>query len=166
MKQTEWMARVGFAYLSPSPYEVYDRGGFTALRQSDIVITLPEWFTKGAPSKVALSREEAELLITLYSLEDRYADRMAELDRVLDLALQEKKPIPLDELKEAARKFAEMADDLNEWRENMFFAIFDKVVEAALKKSSGAKPARESAMVLEIMPNGSNKVTKTLTRRN
>jgi hypothetical protein len=166
MKQTESMARVGFAYLSPSLYEVYDRGGFTALRQSNIVITLPEWFTKGGPSKVALTGADAERLIALYSLEDGYADRMAELDRVLDLALREKKPIPLDELKEAARKFADMADDLDEWRENMFFAIFDKVVEAALKKSSAAKPARESAMVLEIMPDGTNKVTKTLTRRN
>jgi hypothetical protein len=166
MKQTEWMARVGFAYLSPSLYEVYDKGGFTSLRQSKIVVTLPEWFTKGGPRKVTLSREDAERLITLYSVEDRYVDRLAQLDKVLDRALKEKKPVPLDELKEAARKFAEMADDVDEWRENAFFAIFDKVVEAALKKAPRDKTARESAMVLEITPDGTNKVTKALTRRN
>jgi hypothetical protein len=88
------------------------------------------------------------------------------LDEILDRALKEKKPIPLDELKKAARKFAEMADDLDEWRENAFFAIFDKVVEAALKKVLRDKPARESAMVLEIRPDGKNKVTKALMRRN
>jgi hypothetical protein len=166
MKQTEWMARVGFAYLSPSAYEVYDKGGFTTLRQSKIVVTLPEWFTKGKPRKIALSREDAERLSALYYIENRYVACLAELDKILDLALKEKTPIPLDELKEAAREFAEMADDLDEWRENAFFAIFDKVVEAALKKAPRDKPARESAMVLEITPDGKNKVTKALARRN
>jgi hypothetical protein len=166
MKQTAWMAHVGFAYLSPAVYEVYDKGGFTTLRQSKIVVTLPEWFTKGGPRKIALSKEDAERLSSLYYIENRYVDRMAELDRILDLALKEKKPIPLDELKEAARAFAETAGDLDEWRENAFFAIFDKVVEAALKKAPRDKPARESAMVLEITPDGKSKVTKALTRRN
>jgi hypothetical protein len=165
MKQTEWMARVGFAYLSPSLYEAYDKGGFTLLRQSKIVVTLPEWFAKDGPRKVALSREDAERLLSLYFVEDKYVDRLVELDKVLDLALIEKKPIPLDELKEAARKFAEMADDVDEWCENAFFAIFDKVMEAALKKAPRDKPSRESAMVLEITPDGTNKVTKALTRR-
>jgi alkanesulfonate monooxygenase SsuD/methylene tetrahydromethanopterin reductase-like flavin-dependent oxidoreductase (luciferase family) len=166
MAQTDWMAPVGFAYLSPSVYEVYDKGGFTSLRQSKIVVTLPEWFTKGGPRKAALSREDAERLITLYEIEDRYVDRMARLDEILDRALKEKKPIPLDDLKDAARKFAEMADDVDEWRENAFFAIFDKVVEAGLKKTPRDKPARESAMILEITPDGTNKITKALTRRN
>jgi hypothetical protein len=157
---------VGFAYLSPSLYEIYDKEGFTTLRQSRITVTLPEWFTKGRPRKIALSREDAERLSMLYYIEDRYVDRLAELDKVLDRVLKEKKPIHLDELKEAARKFAEMADDVDEWRENAFFAIFDKVVEAALKKAPRDKPARESAMVLEITPDGKNKVTKALMRRN
>ena len=134
MKHTDWMAPVGFAYLSPSVYEVYDKGGFTALRQSNIVVTLPGWFTRGAPREVSLRREYAERLITLYSIEDRYVDRLVKLDEVLDRALKEKKPIPLDELKEAALKFVEMAGEVDEWRENAFFAIFDKIVEAALKK--------------------------------
>jgi hypothetical protein len=38
-------------------------------------------------------------------------------------------------------------------------------VEAALKKAPGDKPARESAMVLEIMPDGKKRVRKALMRR-
>ena len=164
MKQTDWMAPVGFAYLTPSVYEVYKRG-FTALKQSNIVVTLPGWFTRGEPREVSLRREYVDRLITLYSIEDKYVDRLVKLDEVLDRALKEKKPIPLDELKEAALKFVEMAGELDEWRDNAFFAIFDKIVEAALKKSPHAKAARESAMVLEIMPDGKKMVRKALMRR-
>ena len=164
MKRTDWMAPVGFAYLTPSVYEVYKRG-FTALKQSNIVVTLPGWFTRGEPREVLLRREDADRLITLYSTEDRYVDRLVKLDEVLDRALKEKKPIPLDELKEAARKFVEMAGELDEWRDNAFFAIFDKIVEAALKKTPRDKAARESAMVLEIMPDGKKRVRKALMRR-
>jgi len=54
---------------------------------------------------------------------------------------------------------------VDEWRDNAFFAIFDKIVEAALKKSPLAKAARESAMVLEIMPDGKKRVRKALMRK-
>ncbi|HKQ72525.1 MAG TPA: hypothetical protein VJ810_02280 [Blastocatellia bacterium] len=165
MKQTDWLARVGFAYLSPSLHEVFDKEGFTALRQFKSV-TLPAWFTKGAPMKVPLSSSDIEFLITLCNIEKSYADRMVKLDNLLDRALKEKKPIPLDDLKDAARKFVEMADDLDDWRENAFFAIFDKIVEAALKKVPQSKSARESAMVLEITADGKNRVTKVLMRQN
>src|SRR5262249_3739511 len=148
-----------------SPYKVY-KEGLTALRQSNIVITLPEWFTQGEPREVSLRREDTERLITLYNIEDSYVERLVKLDRVLDRALKDKNPIQLNELKEAARKFVEMADDMDEWRENAFFAIFDKIVEAALKKAPRDKTARESAMVLEITPDGKNRVTKALMRRN
>jgi hypothetical protein len=129
-------------------------------------VTLPAWFTRGAPRKVELLSSDIQFLITLCGIENKYADRLVKLDEVLDRALKEKKPIPLDELKEAAREFVEMADDLDKWRENAFFAIFDKVVEVALRKVSRDKPARESAMVLEITADGKNKVTKALMRRN
>ena len=39
-------------------------------------------------------------------------------------------------------------------------------VEAALRKVPRDKPARESAMVLEITADGKDKVTKALMRRN
>lgn len=163
MKQTAHLARVGFAYLSPSLHQTFDKEGFTALQQFKSV-TLPAWFTKGAPMKVALSSSDIQFLITLCNIEQKLADRLVKLDKVLDRALKEKKPIPLDELKVAARKFVEMADDLDEWRENAFFAIFDKVVDAALKDAAQPRAARESAMVLEITAEGKNKVTKVLTR--
>jgi len=165
MKQTDWLARVGFAYLSPSLHEVYDKEGFTALRQFKSV-TLPAWFTGDAPMKVGLSSSDIQFLITLCNIEKSYADRLVKLDQVLDRALKEKKPIPLDDLNDAARKFVEMADELDEWRENAFFAIFDKLVEAALKKVPQAQAARESAMVLEMTPDGKDKVTKVLMQPN
>jgi hypothetical protein len=164
MKKTAHLARVGFAYLSQSLHDVFDKEGFTALSQFKAV-TLPAWFTGGEAMKVALSSTDIQLLVTLCNIEKSYADRLVKLDKVLDLALKEKKPIPLDELKEAARKFLEMADDVDEWRDNAFFAIFDKIVEAALNKSPRDKPARESAMVLEITAEGKKKVRKALIRR-
>src|SRR5215510_1637167 len=115
--------------------------------------------------KVALSSTDIPLLVALCSIEKSYANRLVKLDEVLDRALKEKKPIPLDDLKDAARKFVGMADDVDEWRENAFFAIFDKIVEAALNKSPRDKPARESAMVLEITPEGKKRVRKALMRR-
>ncbi len=115
--------------------------------------------------KVGLSSTDIQLLVALCNIENSYADRLVKLDKVLDRAVKEKKPIPLDELKESARKFVEMADDVDEWRDNAFFAIFDKIVEAALKKSPSDKPARESAMVLEITPEGKKRVRKALMRR-
>jgi hypothetical protein len=164
MKQTEHMARVGFAYLSPSLHDVFDNEGFTALSRFKTV-TLPAWFTRGAPRKVELLSSDIQLLITLCNIEKNYGDRLVKLDEIFELALKEKKPVPLDELKEAAREFVEMADDLDEWRENVFFAIFDKIVEAALRKVPRAKAARESAMVLEITADGKDKVTKALIRQ-
>ena len=165
MKQTAHLARVGFAYLSPSLHQVYDKEGFTALSQFKTV-TLPAWFTGGEPMKAGLTSSDIQFLITLCNVEKSYADRLVKLDKVLDRALKEKKPIPLDDLQDAARKFVEMADDLDEWRENAFFAIFDKLVEAALRKAPRDKPARESAVVLEITANGRDKVTKAIMQRN
>ncbi|MCI0524098.1 MAG: hypothetical protein L0Y75_02450, partial [Acidobacteria bacterium] len=165
MKQIAWLARVGFAYLSPSLHETFDNEGFTALQKFKSV-TLPAWFTRGAPMKVGLSSSDIQFLITLCNIEKSYADRLVKLDKVIDRALKEKQPIPLDDLNDAARKFVEMADGLDRWRENAFFAIFDKVVETALRQTPLAKVARESAMVLEITADGKKKVTKVLMRQN
>jgi hypothetical protein len=164
MKQTAWLPRVGFAYLSPSLHELFDREGFTGLQQANLTVTLPSWFTKGAPTKVNLSATDKQFLITLCNLEKSYADRLVKLDQVLVRALKDGKPIPPDELKEAARKFVEMADDLDEWRENAFFAIFDRITQAALKGEAAGKASRESAMVLEIIL-GEKKVTKALMQQ-
>jgi hypothetical protein len=164
MKQTAQLARVGFAYLSPSLHEVFDKEGFTALSQFKTV-TLPAWFTRGEPLKVSLLPSDIQFLITLCNIEKSYADRLVKLDKVLDRALLDKKPIPLDELNESTRKFVEMADDLDEWRENAFFAIFDKIIQSALKNTQQIPAARESAMVIEITADGKNKVTKAFMQQ-
>src|SRR5262249_40075189 len=145
----------------PSLHEAFDKEGFTALAQFKTV-TLPAWFTKGAPLKVSLLPSDIQFLITLCNIEKNYADRLVKLDQLLDRGFQEKKPIPLDELNKAARKFVEMADDLDEWRENAFFAIFDKIVQAAIKDAPQIQVARESVMVIEITADGINKVRKVL----
>jgi hypothetical protein len=164
MRHADWLARVGFAYLSPSLHEVFDKEGFTALRQFKTV-TLPAWFTRGEPMKVGLSPSDIQFLITLCNVEKGIRRPPGKTRPVAGPRVEEKKPVPLDDLKDAARKFVEMADDLDEWRENAFFAIFDKIVEAALKRVPQSKAARESAMVLEITPDGKDKVTKVLMRR-
>jgi hypothetical protein len=155
MKQTNWLARVGFAYLAPQLHEIFDQEGFTGLRKIKAV-TLPTWFTRGAPLEVGLSATDIQLLITLCNIEDSYAKRLVRLQKTL-----KKSPIPQKELQEASRKFVEMADDLDDWRENAFFAIFDRMMQ----ESTRGRLLRESAMVLEITPPGKKKVTKILMQQ-
>ncbi len=159
MKRANWLARIGFAYLTPSLHEIFDHEGFTGLGKIKSV-TLPGWFTGGAPVQVGLSNTDIQLLTTLCHIENRYADRLVRLDKILDQAWSLNRPIPQDELKDAAHKFVEMADDLDNWRENAFFAIFDKLVLEA----AGGRATRKSAMVVEIQPPGKNKVTKVLMK--
>lgn len=156
MKQTNWLARVGFAYLAPALHDLYDREGFTALQKLKTV-TLPGWFTKGAPMEASLSATNIQLLITLCNLESSYAKRIVALNKTLG-----KKPIPQKDLQDASRKFVEMADDLNDWRENAFFAIFDKIVQEALRRGNDARAWRQSSLMLEILPPGATQSVKKI----
>ncbi len=156
MKQTNWLARVGFAYLSQSLHDLYDKQGFTAL-QTLKAVTLPGWFTKGAPIQASLSSMDIQLLITLCSMESNYAQRIVKLDKTLS-----KKPIPQKDLQDAAQKFVSMSDDLNQWRENAFFAIFDKIVQEALRRNNDARAFRQSTMTLEITPPGAQTSVKKI----
>ncbi|MDQ3009141.1 MAG: hypothetical protein M3X11_00335 [Acidobacteriota bacterium] len=156
MKQTNWLARVGFAYLSPSLHDLYDKQGFTALQKLKTV-TLPGWFTKGAPMQASLSAMDIQLLITLCSMESNYAKRIVNLDKTLG-----KKPIPQKDLQDAAQKFVSMSDDLNQWRENAFFAIFDKIVHEALLRSNDGRSFRQSTMTLQITPPGAQVSVKKI----
>jgi len=67
--------------------------------------------------------------------------------------------VSADELNEQVREFVEMSDDLNEFRENAFFAVFDRLVH----EGSGGRAPRSSSLVLEITPPGGKTVTKVLT---
>jgi hypothetical protein len=158
MKETDWMARVGFAYQSPDFYELYKKG-FTALLAEGKAVTLPGWFTGGAPQEVALQQEFRQFVLTLFNVEKSYVERLVKLDALIDKSIQKKEPIALDELQDAARNFVSMADDLDSLgRENSFFAIFDKLVQ----EGSSGKWKRDSAVVLNIEPPTGDPVVKYL----
>lgn len=156
MKQTNWLARVGFAYLSPSLHEIYDKEGFTGLQKLKAV-TLPGWFTGGQPLQASLSAQDIQLLITLCNIESSYAKRIVNLDKTLN-----KKPIPQKDLQDAAKKFVEMSDDLNEWTPNAFFAIFDRIVQDALRRANNNSDWRQSSMVMDITPPGAKKSVRKI----
>lgn len=156
MRQTDWQARMGFAYLSDEPYKLYKQG-FTVLRDGSVTITLPSWFTKGAEQKTSLSKDDRQHLISLYALETNYVDRLAELNDLLHQT-----PINQKDLEKAARRFVEKSDDVNGWRGNAFFAIFDKLVQEALSQGNDARAWRQSSMTLEITPPGANESVKKI----
>lgn len=157
MKRTDWLARVGFAYLAPALHEAYDRQGAQGLDKFRVV-TLPGWHTGGAPTEAPLSKTDIALLKTLCNIEKSFADRTVRLAGMVGEALTQGKPVPLSKLKEAAGKFVEMLDRLDDWRENAFFATLDKLI-AELSEN---RAARRSMMVLEVTPPGGRKVTKVL----
>jgi hypothetical protein len=147
---------MGFAYLSDEPYQLYKQG-FTVLRDGSVTITLPSWFTKGAEQKTSLSKDDRQHLISLYALETNYVDRLAELNDLLHQT-----PINQKDLEKAARRFVEKSDDVNGWRGNAFFAIFDKLVQEALRQSNDARAWRQSSMTLEITPPGATESVKKI----
>lgn len=157
MPSTNWQRVLGFAYQSPYFSQKYAEG-FTALRADRSEINLPSWLARNGPRRLSLRPQDRESLITLFNVEKAYLERLDKLDRLVDQALVSRKSIPVNELQKAAREFVEMADDLGQFRENAFFAILDKLIQAG----SSGKGRRESAMLLEITPPLGETVIKTL----
>ena len=157
MRQIDWLARVGFAYLDPSFYSLY-REGYTALLAEGKAVQLPEWFTGGRALNVELEPVHRQLLLTLYNIEEEYVEALVRLEKTIAGVLTSHKSVPVDELEKAAVRFVDMADDLDQYRENTFFAIFDKLV----MEGSPSESQRKSAMVLEITTPGGQKVKKFL----
>ena len=159
MRTTDWLARVGFAYQSPAFAKLYYDKGFTAVLQEGKAVTLPRWFTRGAPQQVALAPEFRQAVVALFETEANYVRRLVALDTLVDRSIQKKEPIGLDALQKAAADFVGFADQLDKFgRENSFFAIFDKLVH----EGSSGKWRRESAVVLEIEPPAGERVVKYL----
>jgi hypothetical protein len=158
MRPVDWAAPFGFAYASPDTFELYDRLGFATFKNTHITVTLPGWFAHGAPQKVELRPETKEALIAVYSIEKTFADRFVKLDALID-KLRNKGFVKPDDLNDHVAAFVDMAPDLDDFRTNAFFAVFDRLV---MEGSNGRAP-RESALVLEITPTGGQKVTKVLT---
>lgn len=159
LKVTDAQVRAGFAYLSPSLHEAFDREGPPALQKFKAVI-LPSWFTKGSPQQVNLTPADLQIVNTLCSLENSYAKRLVELDKTLG-----QKPISQKDLAKVAGKFVDISDDLNDFTPNAFFAIFDHIVQESLRGVNDNRAFRQSSMIVEITPPGAKKsVKKILTQ--
>ncbi len=156
MSQRDWAARIGFAYQSQ---KLADASRNNELVNKPWSVTLPPWFTRSAPQKVELTQPIKQVLDSLFRMEKRYLDRLVAFDQLIDQVQKEKTAVPRDELEKASREFGEMADDLDKWRENAFFAVFDRLVQVG----SGGKGRRDSVMILEIQPPGSEIIRKILT---
>lgn len=159
MPPTHGMALLGFAYASPSAFELFNRLGPASFAAGSLSISLPKWFTGGAPSTVALQNVQKNSLATLYLLESKFTDRLIALDALVDGLRDGTAGVTASELNKRVKQFVEMADDLNFGRENCFFIVFDRLV----LEGSGGRSPRNSALVLEITPPGGEKVTKVVT---
>jgi hypothetical protein len=157
MRDKDWAARVGFAYLDPQFYSLYKQG-FTALLAEGKAVTLPAWYTKTSALKVGMEPSDRTRVLTLFNVEKSYLDRLVKLDIVIDKATSGGTSISMKELADASHEFIKKADDLDEIRENSFFAIFDRLVQ----EGGSGKGRRESAMILEITSPGKDKVVKYL----
>ena len=159
MRVVDGMALLGFAYLDPALFGSFVRLGFAGFAQSEVLVTLPAWFTKGPAQRVRLQNVHKQVLITLYNVENTFLNRLVRLDATIDGLRDELEGVSADDLNGQVREFVQMSDDLNEFRENAFFAVFDRLVH----EGSGGKAPRNSALVLEITPQGGKTVTKVLT---
>ena len=159
LRSVDGMALLGFAYLDSALFMSFVRLGFAAFAQSNVVVTLPAWFTKGSPQRITLQKIHKQILITLYNVENRFLNRLVQLDATVDALRDELQSVSADELNKQVKAFVEMSDDLNDFRENAFFAVFDRLVH----EGSGGKAPRNSSLVLDITPQGGKTVTKVLT---
>lgn len=140
---------LGAAYASAEVYALYQKG-FTALRDANIAVK-----AKGSASQ-ALSPALKASLITLFNIEQSYVRRLRELNGTIQSLAAGKGSVSLDDLNSDAERFVSMADDMDRYRENAFFAVFDKLVRAG----GGAS---KSSMILTITPPGGQAVTKILS---
>jgi len=157
------LVTMGFAYCDPGNAALFDQQGFTGFRDANATVTIPAWFTKGAPRLVPLPSGGfiRQQLITLYGLEHDIADTLAKLDETIDTARSRRAAVAEADLETAARKFVANAADINTYGTiNTFFGIFDAFVQ----QSADARAA--STLVLQITPAGSQAaVTKYLMSR-
>lgn len=159
---TNVLVRVGFANLSPTLHDIYDKEGFTAFNNNDNLkeVMLPPWFTKGAAMRVRLTSDQVSHLDEVCSLENTYAKRLVELNKILA-----QKPISQKALADAAGNFLSIAKTLDEFTPNTFFAIFDSLVQQLLQNAPSNRAFRQSSMTLQITPPGATKsVNKVLTQ--
>ena len=161
MSAADWGARFGFAYADPANFYAFERLDFARFVHSHHVwVTLPAWFTHGAPQEVELRSEQRESLKMLYGYQEKFLERLIQLDTTVD-ALRDhlSGDVSPKDLNKQVKQFVEMAPKLGAFRQNVFFVVFDRLVA----EGSGGRAPRNSSLVLEITPRGKQTVTKVLT---
>lgn len=164
IEKKQLSAYLAFAYLGEGEngrfYDIFNIGGDFPQLSKNTLVRLPAWYKKMTGNiDHLLDENQRRLLKNLFMTESNYAERLVKLDETIDKLKSGDIPVPVNELAENARKFVDMADNLDKWRENTFFAIFDKLV----KEGGSNKGRRESTMIMEITPPGAGadkKVTK------
>jgi hypothetical protein len=159
MPQTHSQALLGFAYGSPDTFEFFRQLGAASFVNSHVRVTLPSWFTKGAPRTVELQALHKQVLATLYNIERKFIERLVKLDATIDALSDGTSGVAPEDLNKDILRFISMADDLSFGRANAFFVVFDRLVV----EGTGGRSPRNSALVLEITPPNGEKVTKVLT---
>ncbi|HWN09306.1 MAG TPA: hypothetical protein VNO50_08615 [Pyrinomonadaceae bacterium] len=159
MRDNDWLAPMGFAFLDQGLYDAFHNiGNPEAFAQKTVTVSLPDWFVAGG-KKVVLRKSDLWVLAKFYKVEDKFVERLMKLRGLVKLAPGAR--IPEEDLRDAARHFVDMADDLDEeGGTNTFFAVFDQLAQ----RGQSAGGTRKSAVVIEITPPGANakKVTKYL----
>jgi hypothetical protein len=86
---------------------------------------LPAWFTRGIQLPPVKLDEIPHrlLLVLLFDLEREYAERLSELDQLIDKSLKDRIPVPLNDLAKASRDFVGLADDLDNMAEQTVFSL-------------------------------------------
>jgi hypothetical protein len=125
MPQTFHAAPLGFAYLDDIVFQAFREAGFATFKNLHVRVTLPGWFTKGAPQRPELSDSIKQVLTALYNVEASYINKLVKLDVIMDELRAPGAAVDPKVLDKLAKDFVSMADNLDEFRENAFFAVFD-----------------------------------------
>ena len=138
---------LGFAYNTAN-HLVFKNAGARSNFVAEQIVTspIPPWHPMQGPPRLLTSAQK-NLLYTYYSQEGRLVEALTKLVRAVGKASRDKVAISASELKNAAREFIGMSDELNKaGGPNTFFAVFDKLVQKAA--APGAE--RLSTMIIEI----------------
>lgn len=146
-------ASVSFGYKLAGDFEIEARRGH------DDGWARYSWYTGCGKRTVELDKPARMELQKLFLSQGKYVKRLGKLDEKIDQARQKGEAVPTEDLRKASKQFIAMADNLEEWRENAFFALFDGLVHL----EAGSKARRESVLKITILPPGAKeKVRKIL----
>lgn len=141
---------LGFAYSSTNVYQMYlqSGGNQATFVGNTITVVFPPWHRLHGPP-YSLTSQQKIALFTFFNVEITLAKRLAQLCKVIRQASAQKVAVPEKELKDAAREFLGMSDDLNDaGAPTTFFAAFDKLVQ----KAEAPDAERASTMIIEVTP--------------